>query len=447
MMTTTIRNVAVIGAGPSGLVACKVLSTFGFNVTCYERESMRGGLWNYYAKPIHSDVPNRDPHQDALEWTSAMYDDLETNVDKNTMAYGTAKMDPAVPLFMDRMEVLGYIRQYGKEVDDFIKYSHRVVDVCKNVKWTVKSIHCDTEIKDEYDAVVFATGNYNVPNIPDRKGLKEWDQKFPGSIIHSKEYRKAEYYRDKNVVVVGGSISAYDIVKQVSKTANSVYQSIRSRKVIELLRTKSAIILADVVKFNVDDKSIIDVDGNKIENVDMVIFATGYLRSYPALKQINNSDYPIVTDGFRLHNLYQHIFYINDPSLVFLATMNSIVPFPTAEAQIIWIALIWQGQLNLPTIEQQREWVQKRVEERGEGAKFHTQKYPENCDYHDYVTNEISKASNVPIKPRVVDNNLRIIRQNVAALKVAHEAFKQKFNRKAYSIEEMVESGCFTWPE
>ena len=40
------KTVAVVGAGPSGLVAAKVLMEDGFNVTLFDRHKELGGIWS-----------------------------------------------------------------------------------------------------------------------------------------------------------------------------------------------------------------------------------------------------------------------------------------------------------------------------------------------------------------------------------------------------------------
>ena len=40
-------KVAVVGAGPLGLMAIKVLKEDGFDVTCYEARDYIGGIWKY----------------------------------------------------------------------------------------------------------------------------------------------------------------------------------------------------------------------------------------------------------------------------------------------------------------------------------------------------------------------------------------------------------------
>lgn len=44
------RNIAVIGAGRSGLVAAKYGIQEGFNVTIYEKNEAIGGTWRYTEK-------------------------------------------------------------------------------------------------------------------------------------------------------------------------------------------------------------------------------------------------------------------------------------------------------------------------------------------------------------------------------------------------------------
>lgn len=57
-------NVAIIGTGPSGLVAAKYAIEQGFNVTVFEQNDIIGGVWwytdevgkNKYGIPIHTSM-------------------------------------------------------------------------------------------------------------------------------------------------------------------------------------------------------------------------------------------------------------------------------------------------------------------------------------------------------------------------------------------------------
>lgn len=53
-----IRRVAVIGAGPSGLIHAHTLLSEGFEVRLFERAPKPGGQWLYTdKKPVHASFP------------------------------------------------------------------------------------------------------------------------------------------------------------------------------------------------------------------------------------------------------------------------------------------------------------------------------------------------------------------------------------------------------
>ena len=49
----------------------------------------------------------------------------------------------------------------------------------------------------DFDAVIVATGHHNIPYIPDIPGLAEYEERYPGSIMHSKHYRGTDAFKDK----------------------------------------------------------------------------------------------------------------------------------------------------------------------------------------------------------------------------------------------------------
>ena len=67
--------------------------------------------------------------------------------------------------------------------------------------------------QDIFDYVIVANGHFSVPFIPEYPGMKA----FPGRIMHSHDFRDAEEFRDKNVVVLGSSYSAEDVALQCHK--------------------------------------------------------------------------------------------------------------------------------------------------------------------------------------------------------------------------------------
>ncbi|KAL8288510.1 hypothetical protein RB597_000567 [Gaeumannomyces tritici] len=72
---------------------------------------------------------------------------------------------------------------------------------------------------ERFDAVVVASGHYNVPYVPAIEGLDEFQRARPGSVLHSKYFRGRDQFRGKTVVVVGASVSAADIAFDLVKVA------------------------------------------------------------------------------------------------------------------------------------------------------------------------------------------------------------------------------------
>ena len=51
--------------------------------------------------------------------------------------------------------------------------------------------------QESFDAVVVASGHYNIPYIPNIPGLAEYEDRYPGTIRHSKHFGLASAYQDK----------------------------------------------------------------------------------------------------------------------------------------------------------------------------------------------------------------------------------------------------------
>jgi Flavin-binding monooxygenase-like len=115
------------------------------------------------------------------------------------------------------------------------------------------------------------------------------------------------------VVVVGGSISAADLVVDLRPIVRGpLYLAQRGKN--ELLHSAfgldGVVTKPPILRITEDNGGTIEFeDGSKVENFDKIIFGTGYRLSYPFL------DPEPVTPQNRLAGFYQHIFKIGDPSL------------------------------------------------------------------------------------------------------------------------------------
>ncbi|KAL4569653.1 hypothetical protein LXL04_025295 [Taraxacum kok-saghyz] len=218
-----IKQVAIVGAGISGLLACKYCLSKGFKPIVFESESDIGGVW---AKTIKTTRLQSSKHLyqfSDFPWPSSVTD-----------VYPTQK------------QTLDYLRSYATHFDliPHIKFNSRVTGISftgpssepwspwngiggpfpPEGKWevTVHDTKNDTIKVHTVDFVILCLGRFkDVPNIPDfaaGKGPKV----FQGHAIHSMNYaamdhdRAADFVRGKRVAVVGFGKTGLDIARECS---------------------------------------------------------------------------------------------------------------------------------------------------------------------------------------------------------------------------------------
>jgi hypothetical protein len=160
------------------------------------------------------------------------------------------------------------------------------------------------------------------------------------------------------VLVVGNSASATDVTREALTTAKKVYQSIRASTIssLEPNSATQATKVPAITEFSTDDRkgTIRLLDGTRLTDVDIVVFATGYLFSMPFLSRTEGTQ--LITDGQRVHNLYRHLFYMNNPTLAFIGLPIRVVPFPLSQIQSKVIARCWSQKAPLPTKQEMDDW-------------------------------------------------------------------------------------------
>ena len=96
-------------------------------------------------------------------------------------------------------------------------------------RWSVVLRHADgskREMRPRH--VVLATGASGIPNIPDIPTLRN----FSGPILHSSQYKDAEAWKQKNVLVVGSGNSGHDIAQDLYSNGAKVTLVQRSSTLI-----------------------------------------------------------------------------------------------------------------------------------------------------------------------------------------------------------------------
>ncbi|KAI8097535.1 uncharacterized protein BX664DRAFT_293123 [Halteromyces radiatus] len=426
----SISRVAVIGAGPAGLATAKSLLEQGFDVHVVERNTRVGGNWAYSAVPhtdfkipatnddlnwlksiektpsfVHSTQPVKCT-EDVKQWllnhhqpATACYEDLYNNTATPVLGSFDFPWPKDTPYFVPHHTVQKYYQDYSTHfgLDKVIRFNISLDHMVKKGNEWELSFTETTKLddgenlsikryQDTFDAVVLATGQFQIPSVPAYDGLQEYHTQFPGKIIHSKQFRKTSDFKNKKVLVIGGRVSAVDVSRLVSIEASQVYISYNGPFItnIPILNLVRSMIPDNVVhkpliesfwsKDPDTGKKILDgkitfTDGSTLDDIDIVIFATGYKVNHPYLGSLrtlteddaNDSDLPLVVMSNKgVQNTYKDIFLITDPTLAFAGAPRHIITTPFFDYQAKAITRVWSEQAYLPSQVKMKQFARDR---------------------------------------------------------------------------------------
>lgn len=162
---------------------------------------------------------------------------------------------------------------------------------------------------------------------------------FPGKITHSRFYRSPEPYLGQTVLVVGSFASGSDLARliasanldpETSHHRTNVYVSSEGDTSYATRDGEWAKYVTDVPLIDRIDGTMVHLqDGKSIDDVDTIIFATGYYYALPFCHKADApwSDCPVL-DGVDSHGGLRGMYMSHlDPLLLFLKTDTSIA-FP-----------------------------------------------------------------------------------------------------------------------
>ncbi|KAG5806748.1 hypothetical protein H9Q74_008548 [Fusarium xylarioides] len=416
-------KVAVIGAGVSGIYAAAYLLKEGADhydpraaTTDYPSEKPSTGdyvtsLPGQFSPSRKKDGSTAHPLETkdkndldvAFSPPGPAYFGLRNNVPTSLLYSNLGPWPKGTEDITGHGNIQSYLQGLSKEfgVDDVTVFHTRVEDVRKSddeTHWNIRTITLpkgDGEPKIiernwKFDAVMVATGHYNLPRIPDTPGLAEWKAHFGEDVIHTKQYRRPEQFEGKTVGVVGGGASAYDVCRETSDTAKRVIQSTRGGDfdLPPSMFPSSVEHVGEIEKFVLEKDEaggvksrVLLADGKVLDDVDAVVLATGYLTSYPFLAQYHRDDVSadnatrdvlITSEGNMVHNLHKDIFYTEDPTLSFIGVPYYTATFSLFDFQAQVLARVLTGKASLPDIQSLRQEYDQRVTSKGRGRKFHS---------------------------------------------------------------------------
>ena len=416
---TNYKKIAVIGAGPVGLVALKSFLEQGHDVTAYEQQSSIGGLWNY--QEDDSDGHYVSLPTDPRRYLSGCYYSLIQNTSKLMTQFSDFPVPASMPTILRHFEYFRYLQDYAKHfnLNEHIKLGATVTDLqhaatsaasARNIRrWEV---HYESEGRnkiDTYDLVIVASGKFTHPSMPVYTGLDS----FKSTVLHSVQVRRDDVFKNKRVLIVGGGFSGAEMIRNaLNGHAQSICWTVsgslqntdhnhwvfsrfpdesRPNKpwdhsitrhghpqkvfgengklstwlyplnqcemhpnpkipgdglaITDLPLIKKGMqsgqvrLVAPIDHFS--DNSVVLSDNAKLDDVDLVVFCTGYTKAFPFLDDLWNKKDQVEAA------LYRHMLPTEDQlqGLAFLGLTSKISSlFPVAEMQSRWLAEFWASR-------------------------------------------------------------------------------------------------------
>ena len=216
------KRVAIIGAGPCGLGALRAFKKAADagtdipEIVCFEKQEDWGGLWHYSWRT------GLDAHGEPVH--AGMYRYLWSNGPKECLEFADYSFEEhfgkPIPSFPPRAVLEDYIlgRAKASGVRDWVRFNTAVRWVSPSPtsdKLMVSSQDLESSeiTAKEFDQVIVSTGHFSSPNVPEFDGIAG----FPGRVLHAHDFRSADEFSGKDLLIVGASYSAEDIALQCKK--------------------------------------------------------------------------------------------------------------------------------------------------------------------------------------------------------------------------------------
>lgn len=208
-MSDTRDQFALIGAGPMGLAAAKLLAENGIGFQGFELNSGVGGLWDI-------DGPR-----------STMYETAHLISSKTMTEFTDFPMRKEVAEYPSHHEMKRYFKEFANHFDLARHYLFGAeVLSCSPLGaagdgWQVTWRDGEAEHSQTFAGLLIANGTLSTPNMPRFAG------EFTGELIHSSQFRHARQFDGKRVLIIGAGNSGCDIAVDAIHHAASCDLSMR----------------------------------------------------------------------------------------------------------------------------------------------------------------------------------------------------------------------------
>jgi len=192
------HRVVVVGAGPAGVAAAVALKDLELRPLLIDEAGEVASAWR------------------------ARYDRLRLNTCRPYSHLPGRRFAKGTPMFPSRDQLVEHLDGHAREDGIELRLGTRVERIDRsNGHWRLDT----SEGEVTAPQVVVATGYEATPIVPDWPGRDS----FGGQLIHSRDYRNAEHFSDRLVLVVGPGCSGMEIAHDLAEGgARKVWLSART---------------------------------------------------------------------------------------------------------------------------------------------------------------------------------------------------------------------------
>lgn len=203
-------DIAVIGAGQAGLSTAYHLRQLGLapgrGYIVLDSAPRAGGAWQFRWPSLTLSTVNRIHDLPGMPFTDVV----------DTTA-GTVRASEAVP---------DYYAAYEARFELPVRRPLRV----QNVTARDERFRIETDAESySVRGIVNATGTWDAPFIPQYPGQAS----FAGRQLHTRDYHRAEDFADQHVLIVGGGISAIQLLDEISMVTRTSWVTRRTPEFID----------------------------------------------------------------------------------------------------------------------------------------------------------------------------------------------------------------------
>ena len=261
-------EIVVIGAGQAGLSAAYRLKRRGLaphrGFVVLDRSPGPGGAWQYRWPSLTLSTVNRIHDLPGMRFSEAV-DTEAAEVQANV----------AVP---------AYFAAYEQRFELPVYRPVTVRVVCEREgRFRIETDRIEFSAR----GIINATGTWESPYVPAVPGA----ERFRGRQLHTKEYRTAEEFAGQHVVIVGGGISAVQLLDEISRVTRTTWVTRRPPAFREgpfdAEAGRAAVALVEErVRRGLPPGSVVSVTGLPVTPAIRAMRARGVLERLPMFSEI-----------------------------------------------------------------------------------------------------------------------------------------------------------------